>query len=136
MVMKISVVSGGFDPIHSGHISYIKAAKKFGDHLIIALNSDQWLVKKKGKPFMEFNERKTILENLRNVDEVIAFEDDKVGSAMNALHKIRNKYPDAHITFCNGGDRGKDNIPEMGIEGINFEFSVEETIRRTPVAGF
>tara|TARA_B100001250_G_scaffold215791_1_gene185191 strand:- start:1336 stop:2112 length:777 start_codon:yes stop_codon:yes gene_type:complete len=122
--MKISVVSGGFDPIHSGHIKYIESAKQFGEYLIVALNSDEWLIAKKGKAFMPFKERKTILESLKTVDEVIDFADDDKGSAMNALHKIKDKYPDAQITFCNGGDRGKDNIPEMEVEGVNFEFSV------------
>ena len=122
--MKISVVSGGFDPIHSGHISYINAAKKYGEYLIVALNSDEWLVAKKGKAFMPFEERKAILENLKSVDEVIDFADDDKGSAMNALHKVKDKYPNASITFCNGGDRGKDNITEMAIQGIKFEFSV------------
>ena len=128
--MKISVVSGGFDPIHSGHISYINEAKKFGDYLIIALNSDDWLKAKKGKAFMPFTERKTILENLKNVDEVIDFIDDEKGSAMNALSKIKEKYPKATITFCNGGDRGKDNIPEMEVEGISFQFSVGGDIKQ------
>ena len=50
--MKISVVSGGFDPLHSGHISYLKSAKKYGDYLIVLLNSDTWLSKKKGKFFL------------------------------------------------------------------------------------
>lgn len=122
--MKISVVSGGFDPIHSGHISYIHGARAYGEHLIVALNSDNWLRNKKGKEFMPFDERKNILMNLKDVDEVIEFDDDEIGSAMNALKKIRNKYPDAKITFCNGGDRGKDNIPEMSIENIEFKFGV------------
>ncbi len=122
--MKISVVSGGFDPIHSGHISYINAAKKYGDYLIIALNSDAWLRQKKGKEFMPFEERKSILESIKNVDEVLSFEDDKLGSCMNALEKIKAKFPDDEIIFCNGGDRGKENIPEMAVSGINFEFSV------------
>ena len=61
--MKVSVASGGFDPIHSGHIAYLIAAKKQGDKLIVALNSDDWLTNKKGQPFMSFEERKTILEN-------------------------------------------------------------------------
>ena len=74
--MKISVVSGGFDPIHSGHISYIQSAKKFGEFLIVALNSDEWLENKKGKAFMPFNERKAVLENIKSVDEVIDFVDD------------------------------------------------------------
>tara|TARA_Y100001935_G_C17238828_1_gene474508 strand:- start:134 stop:910 length:777 start_codon:yes stop_codon:yes gene_type:complete len=122
--MKISVVSGGFDPIHSGHISYISAAKKYGDYLIIALNSDEWLRKKKGKEFMPFEERKSILENIKNVDEVLAFEDDKFGSCINALEKIKAKFPDDEIIFCNGGDRGRENIPEMSVSDITFEFSV------------
>ena len=122
--MKISVVSGGFDPIHSGHISYINAAKKNGDYLIIALNSDEWLIEKKGKAFMPFEERKSILENLKEVDEVIDFEDDIKGSCINALKKIKAKYPNDEIFFCNGGDRGEENIPEMSVSGIIFKFSV------------
>ena len=122
--MKISVVSGGFDPIHSGHISYINAAKKYGDYLIIALNSDEWLKQKKGKEFMPFEERKAILENIKNVDEVLSFEDDEKGSCIKALEKIKAKFPDHEIIFCNGGDRGKENIPEMSVSGITFEFSV------------
>jgi len=122
--VKISVVSGGFDPIHSGHISYINAAKKHGDYLIIALNSDDWLREKKGKEFMPFEERKSILESIKNVDEVLSFEDDKLGSCMDALNKIKAKFPDDEIIFCNGGDRGKDNIPEMSVSGVTFQFSV------------
>ena len=74
--MKVSVVSGGFDPIHSGHIEYFAAAKKISDHLVVLLNSDNWLKNKKGKPFMSFYERKLIIENLKMVDLVISFEDD------------------------------------------------------------
>ena len=73
--MKISVVSGGFDPIHSGHIRYINSAKEHGDLLIIALNSDNWLRNKKGKEFMPFNARKLILESIKGVDKVIDFEE-------------------------------------------------------------
>ena len=122
--MKIVVASGGFDPIHSGHIAYIKSAKKFGDYLIIALNSDDWLRKKKGKGFMPFDERKSILENIKNVDEVIDFEDDKFGSCIKALEKIKTRFPENEIIFCNGGDRKKGNIPEMSVSGISFEFGV------------
>jgi len=122
--MKIIVVSGGFDPIHSGHIEYFKAARKLGDKLIVALNSDQWLIQKKGKYFMPFIERKTVIENLIMVDEVIDFEDDDLGSATNALIKVKNIYPDYEIAFANGGDRNKTNIPEMTVDGIDFLFSV------------
>ena len=122
--MKISVVSGGFDPIHSGHLSYINDAKRHGDYLIIALNSDEWLKRKKGKEFMPFEERKSILENLKVVDEVVKFEDDEFGSCINALEKIKAKYPEDEIIFCNGGDRGKANIPEMTVANVVFEFGI------------
>ena len=122
--MNIIVVSGGFDPIHSGHIEYLKSAKEYGDKLIVALNSDSWLVKKKGKPFMTFSERKSILEAIQYVDEVIDFEDDKKGSCINGLRKIKKLYPDDKIFFANGGDRNHQNIPEMFVSDINFLFSV------------
>lgn len=122
--MKISVVSGGFDPLHSGHISYLKEAKNYGEKLIVALNSDDWLIKKKGKFFLPFSERKIILESLKYVDEVIDFEDDKQGSCINALKKIKKNYPKHQITFCNGGDRNSSNIPEKELSKIKFVFSI------------
>ena len=122
--MKIILVSGGFDPLHSGHIAYFKSAKALGDHLVVALNSDEWLVSKKGKYFMPFEERKTIIENLSCVDSVIDFEDDHLGSATNALIKVKELYPNDDISFANGGDRNKGNIPEMSVDGIDFIFSV------------
>ncbi|MDB4849053.1 adenylyltransferase/cytidyltransferase family protein [Gammaproteobacteria bacterium] len=122
--MKIIIVSGGFDPLHSGHIAYFKSAKELGDKLIVALNSDEWLVKKKGKFFMPFLERKAIVENLLCVDLVIDFEDDEVGSASNALIKVKKMYPYDEIIFANGGDRNKENIPEMSVNGIDFQFGV------------
>jgi len=122
--MKIVVVSGGFDPIHSGHIAYFKAAKLHGDKLVVAVNSDQWLKDKKGKFFMPFSERANIILNLGVVDEVIDFEDDEHGSCSLGLKKIKNQYPDDEIIFCNGGDRKKSNIPEMNIKDITFKFGV------------
>ena len=122
--MKIVVVSGGFDPIHKGHIAYFKSAKELGDVLIVALNSDQWLSNKKGKFFMPLEERKIIIENLSCVDNVIDFDDDEIGSATNALIKVKDMYPNDSVIFANGGDRNKENIPEMSVEGIEFIFSV------------
>ena len=122
--MKIIIVSGGFDPIHSGHIAYFKAARKLGDKLVVALNSNAWLINKKGRFFMPFKERKTIVENLSSVDSVIDFQDDAIGSAINSLVKIKELYPDDEIAFANGGDRNKENIPEMTVRGIEFLFGV------------
>ena len=127
--MKIAVVSGGFDPIHSGHIDYISEAKENADYLIVALNSDHWLSQKKGKSFMEFSERKQILESIKYVDEVIDF-DDTDGSCINALEKIKATYLDASIFFCNGGDRSEENIPEKNVEGIKFIFGVGGTNKK------
>ena len=125
--MKISVVSGGFDPIHSGHISYLRSAKDISDYLIVALNSDDWLIKKKKKVFMPIEERKNILMNIECVDEVITFNDDEYGSCIDALEKIKEKFPNEEIIFCNGGDRNKDNIPEMSVENIKFKFGIGGT---------
>ena len=122
--MEIVVVSGGFDPVHSGHIEYFKSAKKFGDKLVVALNSDEWLMKKKGKPFLPFAERKTIIESIKYVDQVIAFEDDKIGSCINALETLKKEYPQDKIKLANGGDRNEGNIPEMKVSNIEFIFNV------------
>ena len=122
--MKVVVVSGGFDPVHSGHIAYFKSAKELGDILVVALNSDEWLIKKKGKFFMPFNERKIVLENFSCVDMVIDFSDDSIGSAANALHKVKKMYPKDRIYFANGGDRKKGNIAETSVDDIKFVYSV------------
>jgi len=122
--MKIVVVSGGFDPIHSGHIEYFKSAKEYGDKLIVALNSDNWLEKKKGKFFMPFSERCSIVSSISYVDEVIDFDDDHMGSCINALERIKKMHPNDVIYFANGGDRNNQNIPELSVDGIKFLFSV------------
>lgn len=122
--MKLVVISGGFDPIHSGHIAYINSASALGDKLIVLLNSDAWLKLKKGQEFMSFSERKIVLESMKNVDEVIAFEDDEIGSCINGLKKLKTRFPNDEIIFSNGGDRNEGNIPEMEVEGITFKFEV------------
>jgi cytidyltransferase-like protein len=119
--MKIVLITGGFDPLHSGHIAYFKAAKTLGDMLIVGLNSDDWLVRKKGAAFMPWNERLCIINNLSMVDEVYTF-DDEDGSAKHFIQQAREHYPDAELVFANGGDRTKDNIPEMDVIDSNLSF--------------
>ena len=120
--MKIVLCTGGFDPIHSGHIAYFKAAKKLGDYLIVGLNSDEWLERKKGRAFMPWNERLCIVNNLAVVDEVYTF-DDEDGSARHFIQQARAHYPEAELIFANGGDRTQDNIPEMDVIDSNIKFA-------------
>mgnify|MGYP000880130953 CR=1 FL=1 len=119
--MKIVLVTGGFDPLHSGHIAYFNEAKKLGDKLIVGLNSDEWLERKKGKSFMPWNERLNIVSNLKMVDEVYTFMDDD-DSAKNFIMQVRAHYPDAKLVFANGGDRTSDNIPEMDVADSETSF--------------
>jgi len=121
--VKVVIVSGGFDPLHSGHIAYLSDAGHLGDKLIVALNSDAWLTRKKGRPFMSFEERACIIDRLDMVDSVWGF-DDSDGSVCKALEQAKKAYPSHEIIFCNGGDRTKNNIPEMAVEGIEFIFGV------------
>lgn len=124
--MKIVLVTGGFDPLHSGHIEYFKAAKLLGYLLIVGVNSDAWLIRKKGQAFMPFYERKTIIENLYQVHKAIEFNDDD-NSAIDAIRKVKEMYPKSKIIFANGGDRTKDNIPEMIFDDVEYVFGVGGT---------
>jgi D-beta-D-heptose 7-phosphate kinase/D-beta-D-heptose 1-phosphate adenosyltransferase len=124
---KIVLVTGGFDPIHSGHIEYFKSAKKLGDKLIVGVNSDAWLTRKKGHPFMPWKERANIVYHLEMVDDVIMF-DDTDGSACGAIAAIKAEMPEYVVVFANGGDRTKTNIPEIDRYGdddmVEFAFGV------------
>ena len=106
--MSNVLVTGGFDPIHKGHIALFKHARAYGTHLVVGLNSDEWLIRKKGRYFMDYDERKEILLSLSCVDEVLSFNDDD-DSSNDAIEQLIQHSP---IIFCNGGDRGKDNVPE------------------------
>ena len=108
---KSVVFSGGFDPIHSGHIQCIDECRKLG-RVILALNSDEWLARKKGRSFMPFEERKAVLDQFKNVLEVISF-DDSDNTACDAIQHALDMWPSQTIVFANGGDRTSTNIPEM-----------------------
>lgn len=118
---EVVLITGGFDPIHSGHLSYIKAASDLGQTLVIGVNSDEWLARKKGRSFMPTDERLNIIRAIHNVDYAITF-DDADNSGKDAIKQVRQLFPDAKIIFANGGDRTKENIPEMDIDDDNIEF--------------
>jgi len=120
--MKIVLCTGGYDPVHSGHLAYFKSARALGDRLIVGLNSDAWLTRKKGRPFMPLHERLALVGNLNMVDEVVVYNDDD-GSSSDAIRVVRSRHPDADIVFANGGDRTAVNIPEMDIVDNNLEFA-------------
>ena len=119
----IVLVTGGFDPIHSGHISYINAAKDLGDILVVGVNSDDWLRRKKGQEFMPSSERIDIIQNLKSVNHCVLF-DDTQNHAIDAIRNVKLMYPGDHIIFANGGDRTENNIPEMIEPDVEFVFGV------------
>ncbi len=107
---NIILVSGGFDPIHSGHIKLINEANKHGD-VIVLLNSDKWLRNKKGKEFLNFYERKIIMSNIKGVINVIEF-DDSDKTCIDGIKKAKSLYKNSIIKFANGGDRNNETTPE------------------------
>ena len=122
--MKAVVVTGGFDPIHSGHIAYFKAAKELGTILFVGVNSDEWLTRKKGRPFMSAEERMAIIKEISCVGHVFEFNDND-DTAINAIKYVKENVPNnTPVIFANGGDRTKDNIPEMVFDDVEFVFGV------------
>ena len=121
--MKIVLVTGGFDPVHSGHIAYFKAARELGDKLYVGLNSDAWLRRKKGSAFMPWSERAAVVAAMHVVDRIIEF-DDADGSSCAAIEAVKLLHPDHEIVFANGGDRTAVNIPEMAVQDVIFKFGV------------
>ena len=139
----ISIVSGGFDPIHPGHIMMMKDCLKFSNYLIVGVNSNKWLINKKGNYCMDIQHRLYVVSSLKVVNETMEFEDDDKGSANNLLIKIRNKYSNDKIIFANGGDRSDSskilefetakqyNIDlKFGIGGSHKESSSSDLLKR------
>ena len=129
MINRVVLVTGGFDPLHSGHIEYFRAAKRLGDVLVVGVNSDSWLRRKKGREFMPSHERIKIIENLRMVDHCILFNDTD-DHAIEAIRNVKMMYPNSEVIFANGGDRTAENIPEMSESDVKFEFGVGGTDKK------
>lgn len=111
---KIIIASGYFDPIHVGHIEYLKKAKDLGGRLVVILNNNYQCELKKGKAFMPENEREIILESLEFVDEVF-LSVDKEKSVCESIRAIAQKYKDREKVFAKGGDRFSYEIPEAKV---------------------
>ena len=108
----VVAVSGGFDPIHIGHVRLFSEAKKLGHKLVVILNNDHWLKKKKGYVFMPQKERKEVIEGLRAVDKVVLTSHGPNPEDMSVCRELKRLKP--HI-FANGGDRKKTNVPEVAV---------------------
>lgn len=120
----VVAVSGGFDPIHIGHVRMFEEAKKLGDKLIVILNNDNWLKKKKGYVFMPEAERTEVIRALRVVDDVLLTAHEEDSADMSVCNELRILQP---TIFANGGDRKEDNTPEVQVcaeLGIQMVFNL------------
>lgn len=108
----VVAVSGGFDPVHIGHVRLFQEAKKLGDELVVILNNDNWLRKKKRHVFMPEQERKEVLAALRAVDRVVITSHGENPEDMSVAAELAELKPDI---FANGGDRFADNVPEVAV---------------------
>jgi len=122
-----AIVSGGFDPVHVGHLRMFKDASKLANKVIILLNNDDWLIKKKGKPFMNQKQRKEILKEFKSITDVIIQKSSEKSSSL-AIEEFALKNKNKKICYCNGGDRSDiENILEASIckeFNIDLEFGV------------
>ena len=117
--MRVVAISGFFNPLHIGHIDYISAARNLGDYLIVIVNSDDQVEMKGSVPFMNQDDRLTIIRNIKGVDRsIIAIDDD--GSVCNTLReefkRLQNDPFFEDMIFANGGDRKKGYVPESVLE--------------------
>ena len=121
---KVILISGGFDPVHKGHIECINNAKELADEVCIGLNNDAWLTRKKGRSFMNEQERAFIMSNLKNVDWVYVMnpKDHLDNTAIDFINASKRKYikengdlPKGVMAFGNGGDRTETTTPENSV---------------------
>ena len=130
MLKKIALVTGGFDPLHSGHIQYFKSAKLEGEILLVGINSDDWLSRKKGRFLLGYQERLSVIESLYMVDKIVKY-DDSDDTSIKAIHESKKLFPQCQIIFCNGGDRGELNTPEydefLEDDLVIFKFNIGGT---------
>lgn len=123
---RVVAVSGGFDPVHIGHVRMFNEAKALGDELVVILNNDHWLALKKGYAFMPHSERKEVIEAFAAVDRVILTFHEPGTLDMSVCRELETLRPDI---FANGGDRKSDNIPEYQVcekLGIEMIFNIGE----------
>ena len=109
--MKIIITSGFFNPIHSGHISYLKEARKLGDNLFVILKNDSQVKLKGSKEFLKEDERYIIMENLKGIDRVFLSK-SKDKSVCSDLIKLKNMFPDDELIYVKGGDQDPKNVYE------------------------
>ena len=123
-----ALLSGGFDPVHIGHLAMIKEASNIANNVVILLNSDNWLTRKKGKPFMVESQRALILEEFGSVSKVIVQINDDDDSSNEAIIEFHKNNPKKTICYCNGGDRSQeDKIRESKVckdLGIDLKFGI------------
>jgi cytidyltransferase-like protein len=114
MYYDVIVLSGGFDPMHVGHLRMIQESAKMANIVVAGVNSDEWLMRKKGYVFMPHEERVEMVQGTRGVSKAMAFDDDD-NSACDLLRCVRALWPNFKVAFANGGDRTSDNIPEIPV---------------------
>ena len=126
MHYDVMILSGGFDPVHVGHLRMIQAAAELADTVVVGVNSDEWLKRKKDYVFMPHPERIEIIQGFAGCTRAVGFNDDD-NTASDLLRITREMYPDKTIAFGNGGDRTSENIPETAVAkdtGIDLVWSV------------
>jgi len=120
-----ALVSGGFDPVHVGHLQMFQEAGKLADNVVVLLNSDKWLIRKKGKAFMDSDHRKAILEEMECVSRVIVQSGDSDDSSSNAIMNFALQQAESKICFCNGGDRKNANTIREASTCNKYNVSLE-----------